>query len=72
MIFIALVSVAQASKTSEAQMNNQKIRAHIFISGRVQGVFFRQFTQEKVKELGLFGWVKNLINGRVEVLIEGD
>jgi len=37
----------------------EKIRIHIFISGRVQGVFFRQFIQEKTQELGLFGWVKN-------------
>jgi len=47
-------------------------RVHIFISGRVQGVFFRQFTQERAQELGLFGWVKNLTDGRVEVVIEGD
>ena len=53
-------------------MNNQKTRVHIFISGKVQGVFFRQFIQEKVQELGLVGWVKNLADGRVEVLIEGD
>ena len=56
-------------------MNNQKIKVHqrvnIFISGRVQGVFFRQFIQEKAQELGLFGWVKNLADGRVEIIIEG-
>lgn len=53
-------------------MNSQKIRVHIFISGRVQGVFFRQFTQKKAQELGLVGWVKNLADGRVEAVIEGD
>ena len=67
-----VISVAQASKTSEVQMNNQKIRAHIFISGRVQGVSFRQFTKEKAQELELVGWTRNLSDGRVEVLIEGD
>jgi len=50
----------------------EKVRTHIFISGRVQGVFFRQFIQEKTQELGLFGWVKNLDDGRVEIVIEGD
>jgi acylphosphatase len=53
-------------------MNNQNIKVHIFISGRVQGVFFRQFTQKKAQELGLVGWVKNLADGRVEAVIEGD
>ena len=53
-------------------MNNQKIRVHIFISGKVQGVFFRQFTQEKAQELELVGWIRNLSDGRVEALIEGD
>ena len=38
----------------------------------MQGVFFRQFTQEKAQELGLVGWVKNLADGRVEAVIEGD
>ena len=50
----------------------EKVRTHIFISGRVQGVFFRQFIQEKTQELGLFGWVKNLDDDKVEAVIEGD
>ena len=57
-------------------MNDHKIKVHrqvhIFISGRVQGLFFRQFTQEKAQELELVGWIRNLSNGRVEALIEGD
>ena len=51
---------------------NQKIKVHLFIFGRVQGVFFRQFIQKRAEELGLVGWVKNLDDGRVEVVIEGD
>ena len=47
-------------------------RIHIFITGSVQGVFFRATTQEKARELGLTGWVRNLPDGRVEVLAEGD
>jgi acylphosphatase len=46
-------------------------RARIFISGIVQGVFFRQNTMIKANELGLTGWVRNLKDGRVEVLCEG-
>ena len=56
-------------------MNDHKVkvhrRVHIFISGRVQGVFFRQFIQEKARELELFGWVQNLPDGRVEVIADG-
>lgn len=50
----------------------EKIRAHIFVSGKVQGVFFRETTQKKAKKLGLSGWVKNLKDGRVEAVFEGD
>ncbi len=47
-------------------------RAHLFISGKVQGVFFRANTVEKAKELEVNGWVKNLDDGRVEAVFEGD
>lgn len=47
-------------------------RAHLWISGRVQGVFFRAYTQEEAVRLGLSGWVKNLPDGRVETVFEGD
>jgi acylphosphatase len=46
-------------------------RAHVYIMGRVQGVFFRATTQKKANELGLSGWVKNLSDGRVEAVFEG-
>lgn len=49
-----------------------KIRAHIFISGRVQGVFFRRSVEEEARELGVFGFVRNLPNGRVEAVFEGE
>ena len=49
-----------------------KIRVHIFLSGRVQGVFFRLTTKEWADELGVKGWVRNLHDGRVEAVIEGE
>lgn len=51
---------------------SDKDRAHIFVSGRVQGIFFRSSTQKKARELGLTGWVRNLQDGRVEAVFEGE
>jgi len=50
----------------------EKVRVHLIISGFVQGVFFRSNTQEKAKEIGIFGWVRNLGDGRVEAVFEGE
>lgn len=49
-----------------------KIRVHILVSGRVQGVYYRQFTLKTASELGVKGWVKNLMDGKVEAVFEGD
>ena len=46
-------------------------RVHVVISGRVQGVAFRYYTERWATELGLTGWVRNLFDGRVEVVAEG-
>lgn len=48
------------------------MRAHVFISGRVQGVFFRQQTARQATGSGLAGWVRNLYDGRVEAVFEGE
>lgn len=45
---------------------------HAYVSGKVQGVYFRQATQEQADALDLDGWVRNLTDGRVEVLFEGE
>jgi acylphosphatase len=44
---------------------------HIYVSGKVQGVFFRDNTVEVAKKLGITGWVRNLNDGRVEIVAEG-
>ena len=49
-----------------------KRRAHVWISGRVQGVFFRAHVHEEAGRRGLAGWVRNLPDGRVEAVFEGD
>jgi len=46
-------------------------RIHLIIHGKVHGVFYRDNTQKKGKELGLKGFVKNLEDGTVEVIAEG-
>lgn len=48
------------------------IRRHVYISGHVQGVFFRDFTRQQAQALGLAGWVRNLDDGRVEAVLEGE
>ena len=44
---------------------------HCWVSGRVQGVFFRESTRRCASELALSGWVRNLPDGRVEALFSG-
>ncbi len=44
---------------------------HIWVSGKVQGVYFRGSTAKKANKLELSGWVKNLTDGRVEILAQG-
>ena len=48
-----------------------QVRLHAIVEGRVQGVGFRYFTQERATILGLTGWVRNRWNGTVEVVAEG-
>ena len=48
------------------------VRKHWFVSGQVQGVGFRAFTHQAAVDLKLKGWVRNLTDGRVEAVAEGD
>ncbi len=47
-------------------------RLHVWITGRVQGVFFRASTRHEARARGLNGWVRNLPDGRVEAVFEGE
>lgn len=47
-------------------------RAHVFVSGKVQGVFYRDTTKKEADKRGIRGWVRNLRDGRVEALLVGD
>lgn len=49
-----------------------KVRAHVFVSGHVQGVFFRSETRHEARLRGVTGWVRNLPDGRVEAVFEGE
>jgi acylphosphatase len=48
-----------------------RTRAHVYVSGRVQGVFYRATTRDEASDRGVAGWVKNLDDGRVEAVFEG-
>jgi acylphosphatase len=48
-----------------------KSRVRVIVSGRVQGVFFRAFVQERAYSLGVTGWVRNRPDGKVECVFEG-
>lgn len=49
-----------------------KTRAHVYVAGTVQGVFFRQNTKRQAQNRGVSGWVRNLDDGRVEAVFEGE
>jgi acylphosphatase len=54
------------------KVGTMKVRAHVWISGKVQGVFFRSETQDEARKRGVKGWVRNLPDGRVEAVFEGE
>jgi acylphosphatase len=49
-----------------------KIRAHVIAAGKVQGVFYRAETASQAKRLNVTGWARNLSDGRVEAVFEGE
>jgi acylphosphatase len=45
---------------------------HIFVSGRVQGVGYRRFAQKEAQSRRIYGWTRNLLDGRVEIIAQGE
>lgn len=58
--------------TDNKQVIMSMKRKHLLVSGKVQGVSYRAYTEQKARALGLTGIVRNLADGRVEILAEGD
>jgi len=52
--------------------DDDRVRAHVFVSGKVQGVYYRATTRDTARDRGVDGWVRNLDDGRVEAAFEGD
>lgn len=72
LLLAVLAFALLAAAPVRAADNAPVTRKHWFISGRVQGVGFRAFTYEAATDLRLKGWVRNLTDGRVEAVAEGD
>jgi Acylphosphatases len=56
----------------EDMSDSDRVRAHVFVSGRVQGVYYRASTRDAARERGVDGWVTNLDDGRVEAVFEAN
>lgn len=52
--------------------DSDRVRARVLVSGKVQGVYYRANTREQATQRGVDGWVRNLRDGRVEAVFEGD
>ena len=72
MISLPTSSQFPADDKGSNNKNDKKVRAHVFIRGRVQGVYFRQNTKIVATRHGVMGWVRNLKDGRVEAVLEGN
>lgn len=51
--------------------DGDRVRVHVYVSGTVQGVYYRANTRDAARERGVDGWVRNLDDGRVEAVFEG-
>jgi len=71
------VKASEQSETTDTSADNDiegkgvKVRARVFIEGKVQGVFFRSETKRRADSLDLKGWVRNLPDNKVEAVFEG-
>jgi len=70
---VATVKYGERGGLQESmQMNGDRVRRHVIVSGRVQGVFFRGAAQERAAARGVAGWVRNRPDGTVEAVVEGE
>jgi len=58
-------------ETGERGAAGDAVRAHVFVTGTVQGVYYRASTRDAARERDVDGWVRNLDDGRVEAVFEG-
>jgi len=56
---------------TDSDESTDRVRAHVHVSGTVQGVYYRANTRDTARERGVDGWVQNLDDGRVEAVFEG-
>jgi len=56
----------------DSERGEEVTQAHVFISGSVQGVGYRQFVRSNARKLGLTGWVRNTEDGGVEAVLQGE
>ena len=70
-IIMLAITTAPKTRADDPKPDNPPVRKHWFVSGRVQGVSFRAFTYESATDLKLTGWVRNLTDGRVEIVADG-
>jgi len=52
-------------------VTTERVRRRVLVAGRVQGVWFRESCRDQAQAAGVAGWVRNLADGRVEVVLEG-
>lgn len=62
----------EKSKNENNRCRENMVRAYLKLTGRVQGVAFRYYARSMASRLGVKGWIRNMINGDVEVMIEGN
>ena len=67
-----MITTTMRMNTTGMMTETSPVRLHAYVTGRVQGVGFRYFVMQAAMERELSGWVRNLYDGRVEVMAEGD
>ncbi len=64
--------MSEPGRRHEGAAASRRIRRRVIVRGRVQGVFFRSATEQEASRAGIDGWVRNLRDGSVEAVFEGE